>query len=159
MDRLYRSRTDRVLLGVCGGLAKYLNIDPVIVRVIAVLLFFSGGLGLLAYIILAIVVPLEASEKKRTEDIIEENAEDIRHTAEKFGKDISRAFSDDKAEGSEANRQFNRRRTVLALVLIGFGVLILVTSVGIWRWLNPGVAASLALIAVGLVIILGVRRK
>jgi phage shock protein C len=43
--RLYRSRTDRVIWGVCGGLAKYFDIDPTIVRVIAVLLIFANGWG------------------------------------------------------------------------------------------------------------------
>jgi len=60
--RLYRSRTDRVLWGVCGGLAKYFDIDPTIVRVVAVLLIFANGLGILAYIIMAIIVPLEGSK-------------------------------------------------------------------------------------------------
>lgn len=59
MKRLYRSRNERVFWGVCGGLAKYFNIDPVIIRVLAVVSIFISGLGILAYIIMAIVVPLE----------------------------------------------------------------------------------------------------
>lgn len=56
--RLYRSRKDRMIAGVCGGLAEYFDIDPVIVRIIAVILLLPGGLpGLLPYIILWIVVP------------------------------------------------------------------------------------------------------
>jgi len=51
-----------MIWGVCGGLAKYFDIDPVIVRVIAVASIFVTGLGILAYIIMAIVVPLEDSE-------------------------------------------------------------------------------------------------
>jgi len=57
--RLYRSRTDRMIAGVCGGLASYFNIDPVIVRVIAVVALLAGFGGGLAYIILWIVVPEE----------------------------------------------------------------------------------------------------
>ena len=56
--KLYRSRTDRKLAGVCGGLAKYFDIDPTIVRVVAVASLF-GTLGLWVYIIMAIIVPLE----------------------------------------------------------------------------------------------------
>jgi phage shock protein PspC (stress-responsive transcriptional regulator) len=59
MKRLYRSRNERVFWGVCGGLAKYFNIDPVIILVLAVVSIFMSGLGILAYIIMAIVVPLE----------------------------------------------------------------------------------------------------
>ena len=57
--RLYRSRDDRMIGGVCGGLAKYFNIDPVIVRVIAVVAALMALWGLLAYIILWIVAPEE----------------------------------------------------------------------------------------------------
>lgn len=57
--KLYRSRTDRKLWGVCGGLAKYFNIDPTIIRVIAVASILVTGAGIIAYLIMAIVVPLE----------------------------------------------------------------------------------------------------
>ena len=57
--RLYRSVKDRVLGGVCGGLGKYINIDPVLVRVVWAILFFAAGAGLLAYIIAWIIVPEE----------------------------------------------------------------------------------------------------
>jgi phage shock protein C len=60
--RLYRSSKDRVLWGICGGLGKYFNIDPVIVRVIFVISIFFGGLGIIAYIVMAIVVPNEDSK-------------------------------------------------------------------------------------------------
>jgi phage shock protein C len=56
--RLYRSTTDKMIAGVCGGIADYFNIDPVIVRIIAVILLLPGGLpGFIPYIILWVVVP------------------------------------------------------------------------------------------------------
>ncbi len=56
--RLYRSRRDRMLGGVAGGLAGYLNVDPALVRIIwAVLVFTTGGLFGLIYIVMWIVVP------------------------------------------------------------------------------------------------------
>jgi phage shock protein C len=57
--RLYRSRTDRQLAGVAGGIADYLDIDPTVIRVLWVISIFFGGIGLLLYIILAFVMPLE----------------------------------------------------------------------------------------------------
>ncbi len=57
--QLYRSRTDRKIWGVCGGLAKYFDMDPTIVRVIAILSLFFGTLGIWAYIIMTLVVPEE----------------------------------------------------------------------------------------------------
>ena len=56
--RLYRSRTERMIAGVCGGIAEYSNLDPTLVRVLFILLaFVTGGATLLAYPILWIVVP------------------------------------------------------------------------------------------------------
>ena len=56
--KLYRSVTDKMLAGVCGGLAEYFAIDPVIVRLVFVLaVVFGAGSGILAYIILWIIVP------------------------------------------------------------------------------------------------------
>jgi phage shock protein PspC (stress-responsive transcriptional regulator) len=55
--RLYKSRDDRMIGGVCGGLAEYFAIDAVIVRVIAVALVFAGGAGLLAYVAAWLLVP------------------------------------------------------------------------------------------------------
>lgn len=57
--RLRKSRTDRKLCGVCGGLADYLNMDSTIIRLIWALLILAAGTGLLAYIIAAIVMPEE----------------------------------------------------------------------------------------------------
>jgi phage shock protein C len=60
MDRLYRSRDDRMLAGVAGGLAEYWNADPSLIRVIwALLIIFTGGLALVVYIVMAIVIPEE----------------------------------------------------------------------------------------------------
>lgn len=62
--RLYRSLKDRKIAGVCGGIAEYFNIDPVIVRVIAVLLLLPGGFpGFLPYVIMWVVVPDNPKQK------------------------------------------------------------------------------------------------
>ena len=55
--RLYRVREERMIAGVCTGLAEYFDIDPTIVRLIWVVLFFVGTCGLWAYIIAAIIIP------------------------------------------------------------------------------------------------------
>lgn len=60
MDRLYRSRDDRMLAGVAGGLAELWGADPSLVRVIwALLVIFTGGVALIVYIVMAIVIPEE----------------------------------------------------------------------------------------------------
>lgn len=55
--KIYRSRTNSMIAGVCGGLGEYLNVDPTILRVVAVLLIFADGIGLLAYLIGWVVIP------------------------------------------------------------------------------------------------------
>jgi phage shock protein C len=60
--RLYRSRTDRKLAGVCGGLAQYFNIDAILMRVLFVVLALLGGPGLVIYLMLWIVVPEEPED-------------------------------------------------------------------------------------------------
>lgn len=55
--KLYRSRNDKKLCGVCGGLADYFGLDVNIIRVAAIVSVFFGGLGLVAYIAAAVLIP------------------------------------------------------------------------------------------------------
>ena len=57
--RLYRSRSDRWLAGICGGLGHYFGLDPTLIRVLFILFGLVVGGGLLFYIILWIIIPLE----------------------------------------------------------------------------------------------------
>ena len=56
--RLYRSRTNRVFAGVCGGLGEHFNVDPTWIRLLFVLFFILGGCGFLIYLIMWLIVPL-----------------------------------------------------------------------------------------------------
>ena len=65
--RLYRSRNDRVIAGVCAGLGHYFNLDPVLIRVLAVIVgFMSFGTLLLLYVVLALIMPLEPEQSLTT---------------------------------------------------------------------------------------------
>lgn len=55
--KLYRSRENAMLAGVCGGIGEYFDIDPTIVRLAWVVLGFCGGVGIWAYIIAAVIIP------------------------------------------------------------------------------------------------------
>lgn len=57
--KLYRKPNDQMIVGVCSGLADYLGLDTTVVRLIFVLLFFLGGNGILIYIILWILMPVQ----------------------------------------------------------------------------------------------------
>ena len=60
--RLYRSRHDRMLAGVCGGLADYLNVESVLIRILWVVVTLLGGMGLLLYIAAVIIIPENPEE-------------------------------------------------------------------------------------------------
>ncbi|MFB3056959.1 MAG: PspC domain-containing protein, partial [Ignavibacteriaceae bacterium] len=65
--RIYRSQSDKVIGGVCGGLAEYINIDALIVRIIWAVAFFVGGVGFVAYIACWIIIPENPSGAKDAE--------------------------------------------------------------------------------------------
>ena len=57
--KLYRSESNRMLCGVCAGIAEYFGIDPTLIRALWVLFCILGGSGILLYIILAVLIPSE----------------------------------------------------------------------------------------------------
>ena len=57
--KLYRSTTDRMIGGVCGGLGQYLNIDPIFIRLLFILLLFGSDFGFILYLLLWIIIPEE----------------------------------------------------------------------------------------------------
>ena len=156
--KLYRSSSDRMIWGVCGGIAEYFNMDPTIVRIIAVLLIFANGLGILAYIILAIVVPLEKSGAVTAKDAIKENVEEIAGTAKELGQKIRTTFAEevDKSRGAEGIR---RPHILIGAIIIAVGLLLLLSNLNFLAWFRWGFLWAVIIIAVGALIIMGARRK
>ncbi len=68
--RIYRSRTEKILGGVCGGIGQYFDVDPVFIRLIAVILLFTCGSGILIYLCAWILIPLEPEEEMATARVI-----------------------------------------------------------------------------------------
>jgi phage shock protein C len=60
--KLYRSRKNKVLAGVCGGIAEYFNQDPTIIRILWVILGLGMGVGILAYVIAWVLIPINPTE-------------------------------------------------------------------------------------------------
>jgi phage shock protein PspC (stress-responsive transcriptional regulator) len=89
--RLHRSQKERMLGGVCGGLAEYFETDPSLIRLIFALMFVFGGTGLLLYLILWIILPVEDRTYASPQDIARENAQEIADRARKFGEDVKTA--------------------------------------------------------------------
>lgn len=68
MKRLYRSEKDKKIAGVCGGLADYFDIDPVIPRVVFVALVIGAGSGLLLYLVMWFIIPTESEANSTTHE-------------------------------------------------------------------------------------------
>jgi len=157
--RLYRSRSDKMVSGVCGGLAKYFAIDPTIVRIIAVLLIFANGVGILAYIIMAIVVPQEGSKVTEPKETVRENVEEIKGTANELGREIRSTFAGEEGQPEEVAKARQRRLSLFGIILIVLGGILLLASFNLFWWFHWGNFWPLILVAIGVLIILGARRR
>ena len=160
--RLYRSRSERMIWGVCGGLGQYFDVDPTIVRVIMVLLVLANGLGILAYLVLAIVMPLENTRAHSPEDRVKENVEDIKQTTMELGAEVRSAFTGQSEPSTVSNEDTSgtqyRRRVFIGVFLIVLGAILLVGTLNLVDWLQWYKLWPLAIVAVGLVLVLAARR-
>ena len=157
--RLYRSRSDRMIWGVCGGLAEYFDMDPTIVRAIAILSIFFGSLGVWAYIILAIVVPLENSKAAEPKDTIKENVEEMKETAGKLGRELRSTLAGEEGESEGIAKLRHRRRNALGIILIVLGILFLLGSFNLFWWFRWSTLWPLILVAIGALIIFSARKR
>lgn len=82
--KLYKSRTDRVISGVCGGLGEHFGVDPIVIRLIWAVAVFMGGVGALLYIIAMIVIPEEPKELAEQKYNYDETAE-VKDSSGKVG--------------------------------------------------------------------------
>jgi phage shock protein C len=156
---LYRSKNDRMIFGVCGGIADYFTIDPVIIRLIAILLVFAHGTGLIAYIILAIIVPAEGSRNSSTDDTVKENVADIKETARDIGQQIHDSFAQQTTSDSVKPPRNKYGHVIIGFILIIFGVIYLLSSLNIIWWLNWNVLWPLIFVAIGVIIVAAALKR
>jgi phage shock protein C len=94
-SKLERSRSDRVIAGVCGGLGHYLGIDPIIIRIFFILLVLGQGAGVLIYIICWLAIPDEGRATHATlGETVHEGANEIAGRARELGGDMRHMASD-----------------------------------------------------------------
>ena len=127
--KLYRSTTNKIFGGVCGGLGEYFEIDPVLVRVLTVIVALATGFGLLAYIVAWIIIPRD---------------EEIRVQTSGAG-----------TSGPVTYSSWNKY--LPGVILIGLGVILLVRDH--WYWFAWDEFWPVALILVGLFLIFRRGRK
>ncbi|MCD6546497.1 MAG: PspC domain-containing protein [Thermotogae bacterium] len=110
IKKLYRSRRDKVIGGVCGGLGEYLGVDPVLLRIIFLASIFLGGAGLILYIIAWIIIPNEPLQNvNETENFDVVEGEEVSNKTKEI---------ENKLDG----------RLILAGILIIVGVLLLLAN-------------------------------
>jgi phage shock protein C len=93
VKRLYRSRNDRIVAGVAGGLAAYLNVDPLFVRIALAVLALINGLGVLLYAALWLLVPNEDSNAPDAREQVRENVAEMQTLARSLAERVRAAFT------------------------------------------------------------------
>ena len=91
--RLVRSRNDRMIAGVAGGLAATLNIDPLLVRIVLLALAFMNGFGFMLYLALWLLVPNEDSATIDAREQVRENVGEMQSAAESLVQRVRGMFS------------------------------------------------------------------
>ncbi|MAG35848.1 MAG: hypothetical protein CL878_06355 [Dehalococcoidia bacterium] len=138
--RLYRSRGERMLAGVSGGLAEYFHIDPVLIRLLFVVTTVAGGGGLLAYIILGIVVPEEPRE------VSDEPTGDLPRSAAEIPP-IPPTWADDR-------QTVRHRQRAAGYILLAIGVIFLLANFNIFDWGSFWQVWPILLVAGGVILLL-----
>lgn len=152
--RLYRSSTDAMIGGVCGGLGEYFGVDPMLVRVAFALFALFNGLGIMIYIILWIIVPLKEQLETPQADVVRENIEEMHDKAREIGQDIHDAFAGDTTD------TLARRRALWAggaLIILGIGMLL--NNFGVLHWLRIRQLWPLVIVAFGVLLLINALRE
>lgn len=108
-EKLYRSKKNKVLAGVCGGLAEYFNVDATLIRLAWVLAVFFGGSGLVLYILAIVIIPEEKIVAEKNTAAAPAEGEIIEH--EQSNETQPAAHKDNES----------KRRQILGIILVGLG--------------------------------------
>jgi len=138
--KLYRSQTDQMIAGVCGGLGAYLGIDAGLVRLFFVLLTIGGGAGVLIYFLLWILIPYPEQGQAASAETIRASTEEMAARAGTLGDDVRTSMRNNP----QASLIVGVALVLLGLVFLGQNFQI------VWlRWLSADVLWPLLLIAAG----------
>lgn len=142
VKKIYRSEKNRIIFGVCGGLAEYFEVDPLLVRALFVLLSLGNGVGIVLYIILAILMPKQNDPTEITkENIVEESKKRTKQLANEV-----------KGNGSWVKDL----RNIVGIFLILVGLDLLSSNLfhfSIFTWVGWSVVWALIIIFIGVRII------
>jgi phage shock protein C len=111
--KLYRSRSNRVISGICGGLGEYLNIDPIIFRVVFVAMALAGGSGILIYLIGILVIPESPSTESVSQPGVNPNVINV-----------------------GPQNWLSDRRNVIGAIIVVVGIVALLNQISAFHWLR-----------------------
>lgn len=134
--KLYRSPNNRMIAGVCGGIGEYFDVDPVLIRIIFLLLTLMGGSGVFFYIFSWVIIPKQGHESK--------------------GQEMARNFTDEIKQrateftgGSKHAKSNMSRRNILGIVIILFGFVLLFNKISPFPFLRWDLFWLIVIILIG----------
>jgi len=140
IKKLYRSGENKVFAGVCSGLGEYFQMDPLIFRIIFVVLALSNGAGILAYLVLVFIVPERTNGiiKKMNEKGFEEMVESSAKVIEKEANNISGKI---------------QNRNLIGFFIIAVGIILLINQFYPMNFINGRIIGPAALVLLGALIL------
>ena len=139
--KLTKSHRDKMLFGVCSGLGEYLDIDSILVRLAFLVLAFAGGVGIIAYIGLAILMPAPGASRARP--------------------NIGASPGEEPPQGSAGGQEeiAQRRRRVVGIVVLVVGLVFLLANFSLFWWFSWDRFWPLIIIGAGVFLIFGHFRR
>lgn len=145
--RLYRSRKDKIIAGVCGGMGEYFELDPTIIRIIFVILLIWGGIGILLYIVAVILIPENPSQvETRNKKGIEK---EVSQRIEAAAQDIKKSF--------QGERKGLKGEQIFGLLVLLLGVVFLARN--FFPWFGIELYWPIILIVIGIALFISGSRK
>ncbi|MDD5738895.1 MAG: PspC domain-containing protein [Candidatus Pacebacteria bacterium] len=136
IKKLHRSKNDRVIAGVAGGLGEYFSVDPVLFRILFIFLILWGGAGILFYLILIFIIPREDGQSAT--ETIKEVADEIR----------------DKTKDVSQQSWWTSRKHVLGVVIMLAGLIFLLNQLFPMRFLKFNFVWPIIVMLIGFFVIL-----
>lgn len=147
MKRLCRSQQERVIAGVCGGLALYFERDPLLFRLLFIVLTLATGTGVALYLLLWLALPSAPQAFAQQEEIMRENLNEMRLRARELGAEARRSFAQARKTGSHGDTLI-----ITGAILVGVGLLLLFRNIGLLAWMRY--LWPVGLLALGIVTLL-----
>jgi phage shock protein C len=137
MKKLYRSETDKVIAGVCAGIGEYLDIDPVLVRILFVVFTLAGGAGIVLYFLLWVLLPTKGDVAVPYDQSLKKNGEEIKQ----------------RATSVAASLQDHKNKQVWGWLVIFIGAFLLLSNLGAFGWFRIQLLWPILIIVLGIIVI------